>query len=80
MFGLEARQPSVSPPVPSSDAHRDVINRYCISCHNGRLKTGGLALDTFVAADVAQNPEAWEKVDPEDARAADASGWTAAAG
>ena len=61
MFGLEARQPSVSPPVPSSDTHREVINRYCISCHNGRLKTGGLALDTFVAADVAQNPEAWEK-------------------
>jgi len=61
MFGLEARQSSGSPPV-ASDTHREVINRYCISCHNGRLKSGGLALDAFVAADVPQNPEAWEKV------------------
>ena len=61
MFGLEARQPPGSPPAPS-DTHREVINRYCISCHNDRLKTGGLALDAFVAADVPKNPEAWEKV------------------
>jgi hypothetical protein len=60
LFGVEAQQPSAGAPVPSA-AHRDVINRYCVSCHNGRLKTGGLALDTVVAADVAQNQEAWEK-------------------
>src|SRR5215212_8089625 len=61
MFGSEAQQPAAVAPAPSS-AHRDVINRYCLSCHNGRLKTGGLALDTVVAADVSENPEAWEKV------------------
>src|SRR6185503_17585286 len=61
LFGLEARQPSSGPPsVP--DAHRDVVARYCVSCHNSRLKTGGFALDAAAAADVAQNPEAWEKV------------------
>jgi len=58
LFGLEAQQPSAGAPVPSA-AHRDVINRYCVSCHNGRLKTGGLALDSVVAADVPQNPAAW---------------------
>jgi hypothetical protein len=60
-FGLEAQQPSAGAPLPSA-ADRDVIKRYCVSCHNGRLKTGGLALDTVVAADVPENPEAWEKV------------------
>ena len=61
MFGLEAQQPSAGAPAPSA-AHLDVINRYCVSCHNDRLKRGGLALDTVAAPDVGQNPEVWEKV------------------
>jgi hypothetical protein len=61
MFALDAQQPSAGAPSPSA-AHRDVINRYCVSCHNGRLKTGGLALDTVAAYEVGQHPEVWEKV------------------
>ena len=61
MFALEAQQPSAGAPLPSV-AHRDVITRYCVSCHNDRLKRGGLALDTVAAQDVGQNPEVWEKV------------------
>jgi hypothetical protein len=61
MFALEAQQQSVGAPVPPA-AHREVINRYCVSCHNDRLKRGGLALDTVAAHDVGQNPEVWEKV------------------
>jgi len=61
MVGLEARQPAVGAPV-SSGAHRDVVKRYCASCHNDRLKTGGFTLDAVAAAEVGQNPEAWEKV------------------
>jgi cytochrome c551/c552 len=63
MFALEARQrqPSAAEPL-SSAAHRDVINRYCVSCHNDRLKRGGLALDTVAAHEVADNPDVWEKV------------------
>src|SRR5947207_649042 len=38
LFPLEAQQPPATPSVPS------VINRYCVSCHNGRLKSGALAL------------------------------------
>ena len=60
-IALEAQQPSAGAPVPSA-AHRDVINRYCVSCHNDRLKRGGLALDTVAADDVGRNPEVWEKV------------------
>ena len=61
MCALEAQQPAAGAPLPSAP-HRDVVKRYCVSCHNGRLKTGGLALDTIVADDVGQNPEVWEKV------------------
>src|SRR5436190_20231987 len=61
MCALEAQQPAAGAPLPSTP-HRDVVKRYCVSCHNGRLKTGGLALDTIVADDVGQNPEVWERV------------------
>ncbi len=61
MFASEAQQPSDGAPLPSAP-HRDVINRYCVSCHNDRLKTGGLALDTVAAHQVGQDPEVWEKV------------------
>jgi Protein of unknown function (DUF1592)/Protein of unknown function (DUF1588)/Protein of unknown function (DUF1587)/Protein of unknown function (DUF1585) len=39
------------------DPHRAMVNTYCVTCHNSRLKTGGLALDV-VALDDAQ---VWEK-------------------
>jgi len=49
------------PPLPAA-AHRDVVHKYCVSCHNDRLKRGGLALDAVVAHEVGDNPEVWEKV------------------
>ena len=33
-------------PTAAPDA-RAVLDRYCVTCHNQRLKTGGLALDTL---------------------------------
>lgn len=54
-------QPQARPPVPA-DGHRALVSQYCVSCHNDRLKTGGLALNTVVAQAVDQNPDAWEKV------------------
>ncbi len=36
--------------------------RYCISCHNDRLKTAGLSLERLDPADAASHPETWEKV------------------
>src|SRR5687768_7030863 len=38
------------------------LNRYCVTCHNSRLKTAGLALDALQAADVPANAATWEKV------------------
>src|SRR5262245_2018879 len=47
---------------PGSDAPRALVDRYCVSCHNERLKRGGLALDAVAAQNVAEHPEIWEKV------------------
>ena len=39
-----------------------MLNRYCVSCHNGRLKTAGLALDSLDTERVGEHAEIWEKV------------------
>ena len=41
---------------------RALIDQYCVSCHNQRLNTAGLALDKVDPAHVEQNAEIWEKV------------------
>ena len=49
--------------APSSPgAHDSVLNRYCVTCHNERLKTGGLMLDKADRANVPADAEIWEKV------------------
>ena len=39
-----------------------MLDSYCVTCHNQRLKTAGLTLDTIDAAAPHTNPEIWEKV------------------
>jgi len=39
-----------------------VLNRYCVTCHNEKLKTGNLTLDTVDVTNVSARPEVWEKV------------------
>jgi hypothetical protein len=39
---------------------RSTLDRYCIGCHNQKLKTAGLALDG--QQDIAANSATWEKV------------------
>jgi Protein of unknown function (DUF1592)/Protein of unknown function (DUF1588)/Protein of unknown function (DUF1585)/Protein of unknown function (DUF1595)/Protein of unknown function (DUF1587) len=49
--------------VPASvSPHRALLTRYCVSCHNDRLKSGGLALDKIDVDRVAEHPEVWERV------------------
>ena len=42
--------------------HTAVVNQYCITCHNSKLKIAGLQLDAISADPVNQHPEEWEKV------------------
>ena len=40
----------------------DVIKKYCVTCHNQRLKTAGLILDEANIEDVRDSASVWEKV------------------
>jgi hypothetical protein len=46
----------------SGPSGREILDKYCVTCHNQRLKTGGLALDTLDLGKVPAQAETWEKV------------------
>ena len=48
--------------VPVAPPAQAFVNQYCVSCHNTRVKTGGLALDALDPTRVASEAEIWEKV------------------
>src|SRR5437899_10203092 len=62
LLTLDAQQPPASPPPAPAAAHKTFVTRYCASCHNDRLKRGGLTLDAAVSQEIGQTPEVWEKV------------------
>ena len=41
---------------------RALLDQYCVTCHNERLKTGGLSLDKVDVGDTRANAEVLEKV------------------
>src|SRR5271154_6298664 len=43
------------------DPHRAMVTTYCVTCHNARLKTGGLALDGLDLAAAVNDAPIWEK-------------------
>jgi mono/diheme cytochrome c family protein len=44
------------------DDTRATIDKYCVTCHNQRLRTGDLALDVPDLANVPAHADVWEKV------------------
>ena len=45
------------------DSHSSqLVQRYCVTCHNEQLKTAGLLLDQAITQPVAMGPATWEKV------------------
>ena len=62
-------QPAGGPPAPAGGGaaaepavYREVLDRYCVACHNQRTLAGGLALDAADLAQVGGQAEQWEKV------------------
>ncbi len=45
----------------SPDPHRVMLNTYCVTCHNSRAKTGGLALDSLDLQNAPDDAQIWEK-------------------
>ena len=48
--------------APSATNSRQLMNRYCVACHNSRLETAGLDLSSLDLAEVSEHAEIWEKV------------------
>jgi mono/diheme cytochrome c family protein len=48
--------------APAVESPRAVLDAYCVTCHNQRLRTAGLALDAVDAARPAAAPDVWERV------------------
>src|SRR3970040_612873 len=59
--GPQAQKPT-SPAVVPGAAQRALVDQYCVTCHNGRLKTGGLVLDELDLTHLGDHAEAGEKV------------------
>jgi mono/diheme cytochrome c family protein len=60
-----ASRPAVAVPATSSAAAsspRPLIDRYCVTCHNERLKTADLRLDRLDVDNPGAEAEVWEKV------------------
>jgi len=55
-FGFQQNAPAAATPAA------ELVNKYCVGCHNQRTKSANLALDTLAAGSVANSAETWEKV------------------
>jgi hypothetical protein len=55
-----SQAPSGSTPAVAPE--RALLNRYCVGCHNPRLKSGNLSLENLDVGRAGDDPETWEKV------------------
>ena len=47
---------------PTASPHRALLDRYCVTCHNEKLKTAGLTLDKLNLENTGEAAPMWEKV------------------
>src|SRR5262245_42876615 len=55
-------QAAANPAVDFSAEANAMVGKYCVTCHNERLKTGGLTLDAAGMTNIGKHAEVWEKV------------------
>ena len=63
-LSLSAAQKSRSHPASAGLSSDDqaLVRRYCVSCHNDRLKTANLTLENVSVEPIGSAPAVWEKV------------------
>jgi mono/diheme cytochrome c family protein len=57
----KGQTPAAQAGASVADPQRALLDTYCVTCHNARLKTGGLALDGLKLAAAADDAQIWEK-------------------
>jgi len=55
-------RPAPAPVAASVGTQRALLDRYCVTCHNDRLKTANLSLQGLDLTQVPAHAEVWEKV------------------
>jgi mono/diheme cytochrome c family protein len=58
----EGQAPAAATPPPAVSSQKALVNQYCVTCHNDRVKTGGLTLTDFDPDAAGQHAELTEKV------------------
>ena len=48
--------------LTKSNNSAQIIDQYCVVCHNSTLKTGGLELDKYDISNIEEHPDVWERV------------------
>jgi hypothetical protein len=61
-YPLVAKAPQEGPPKGGHSDLTSGLDRYCITCHNAKLKTAGLSLEQVDPTRVGSDPEMWEKL------------------
>jgi mono/diheme cytochrome c family protein len=62
--GASAEPPAAqaAPAVSPDSTYRRTVDRYCVTCHNQKLKTAGVILDATDVGNPGAGAEVWEKV------------------
>jgi len=58
----DTQKQAAAAPVDFSAEASAVVGKYCVTCHNQKMKTAGLMLDATGITNIGQHAEAWEKV------------------
>ena len=61
-FARVETQNAQAPAGRAASPEKALIDRYCATCHNQRVKAGNLILDTLDVSDAGREPQTWEKV------------------
>jgi mono/diheme cytochrome c family protein len=65
VFVLAASAATTAKPTPPQAgtvaAHRALLDRYCVTCHNQKTKTASLTFDTMDLSQVGKNAAVWER-------------------
>ncbi len=59
---LHAAQGKAPALQAASSSPRAVFDKYCVGCHNTRIKTAGLMLDALDVEQVGEHADVWERV------------------
>src|SRR5438876_9012289 len=54
--------PAPAAPAAPAGVQRAVLDQYCVTCHNDRIKRANLTLEKLDLTTAGDHPELWEKV------------------